>query len=465
MEKNKKIRTRFAPSPTGYLHIGSLRTALFNWLYARANGGEFFLRIEDTDLERSFDAATDNIFETLSWMGLNYDGDYVIQSKNRNRHVEVAHEMLKKGTAYKCYCTKERLEELRNNAENEKRAFLYDRHCLHLKEQPVDGTPFVIRLKADTSGATTVHDLVQGDVKVKNSQMDDLILLRSDGSPTYMLSVVVDDHDMGITHVIRGDDHLTNTFRQIQIYKAMGWDIPEFAHIPLIYNNKGKKLSKREGTVNLHEYQDIFLPDALFNALLRLGWSHGNDEIISREDAVRWFDISHVGRSPARFDLKKLESTNAHYIRALSPEDAVKLVVDHLHKEFDHDRLKLLALGIASLQKRAKTISELVKPSYDIYLTDKIIMDDSAINYLDNADLSFMEYLIDDINKIESWTEKDICEVVRSYAEKSGMKLVDVAQPLRCLLTGATVSPSVFEIMAIIGRKESIDKIMLFKNF
>lgn len=459
------VRTRFAPSPTGYLHIGSLRTALFNWLFAKATGGAFFLRIEDTDLERSFDAATENIFETLSWMGMQHDGDYVLQSKNRARHTEVAYEMLERGTAYKCYCTKERLEELRLNAEKEKRAFSYDRHCLNLKEPPYEGAPFVIRLKADTEGSTTVHDLVQGDVTVKNSQMDDLILLRSDGSPTYMLSVVVDDHDMGITHVIRGDDHLTNTFRQIQIYNAMGWDIPEFAHIPLIYNNQGKKLSKREGTVNLSEYKDIFLPEALFNALLRLGWSHGNDEIISKEDAIRWFKISDVGRSPARFDLKKLQHINAHYIKALSVDDAVSLVIEHSRKDFREERIELLKRGIQSLQKRAKTIGELVKSSYNIYLADTVVMDTEAIAYLDSADLSFMEYLVDEINKIDDWTEENIGNTLRAYSEKSGIKLAEVSQPLRCLLAGSTVSPSVFEIMAVIGKKETMDKIILFKNF
>jgi len=461
------VRTRFAPSPTGYLHIGSLRTALFNWLFAKATGGAFFLRIEDTDLERSFDAATDNIFETLSWMGMRHDGDYVLQSKNRDRHTEVAYEMLERGTAYKCYCTKERLEELRLEAEKEKRAFSYDRHCLNLKETPPDGTPFVIRLKADTTGSTTVHDLVQGDVTVKNSQMDDLILLRSDGSPTYMLSVVVDDHDMGITHVIRGDDHLTNTFRQIQIYNAMGWDIPEFAHIPLIYNNQGKKLSKREGTVNLSEYQDIFLPDALFNALLRLGWSHGNDEIISREDAIKWFKISDVGRSPARFDLKKLQHINAHYIKALSVDEAVSLVINHLspNQTFAETRIELLKKGIESLQKRAKTIGELTRAAFNIYLADTVVMGSDAIEYLDNTDLNFMEYLLDEITKIDDWTEENIGNTLRTYSEKSGMKLADVSQPIRCLLAGSTISPSVFEIMAILGKQETIDKVMLFKNF
>lgn len=459
------IKTRFAPSPTGYLHLGSLRTAIFNWLYARAKGGKFFLRIEDTDTERSFQDATDNIFETLKWMGLDYDDDFVIQSKNKARHVEVAKELVAKGRAYYCYCSEERLSKMREEAASNKKQFFYDRYCLdHKDEVKKEGITPVIRLKAERSGSTTVNDLVQGRVTVENSQMDDMILVRSDGNPTYMLSVVVDDHDMGITDVIRGDDHLTNTFRQIQIYRAMDWDIPNFAHIPLIYNSEGKKLSKREGTVNLREYQDVYLSDALFNYLLRLGWAHGNDEIISREDAINWFDIRDVGRSPARYDVKKLQNINAHYLRNLNKDDAAALIKKYSKSEFDENRLEFFKSGFENVAKRCKTIRDLCN-SARVYLDEKIIMKEDALDYLSRADLMFIPFLVDELNKISDWTEENIGEVFKAYAENSDMRLADVAQPIRCLLAGSTISPSVFEIMAIIGKEESMKKILCYSNF
>lgn len=457
------IKTRFAPSPTGFLHLGSLRTAIFNWLYARAMHGKFYLRIEDTDTERSFQEATDNIFETLKWMGIDYDSDPVIQSTRKNRHVEVAKELVKKGRAYYCYCSEERLKNLREQAEKEKRFFLYDRHCLNLKEVPENAGMPVIRLKADTIGKTVLHDLVQGDVTVNNSQMDDLILVRSDGNPTYMLSVVVDDHDMGITHVIRGDDHLTNTFRQIQIYKAMDWDIPEFAHIPLIYNMQGKKLSKREGTVNLREYQDIFLSDALFNYLLRLGWSHGNDEIISKQDAIKWFDIKDVGRSPARYDEKKLSNLNAHYLRSLSDDDAAKLLQKHYGSYIKDEKIDMFKKGFKNLAKRVKTIKELCI-SARIYVEDDVVLKQDAIDYLNTADLSFIEYYIDEISTLKSWTEEKLLDLTKKYIEKSGMKMIDLAQTIRALIAGSLISPSIFEIMEIIGKDLSLSRIMKYKN-
>ena len=309
------IRVRFAPSPTGVLHIGSVRTALFNWLFARHNSGKFLLRIEDTDKLRSTDENTKLIFEILKWLEIDWDEEPVIQSSRIERHKEIAEGLVKQGKAYYCYCSPEELESKKEEAKKKGIPYKYDGTCQNRTDIP-EGINPVIRLKADIAGATTIHDLVQGEVTVKNSQLDDMILLRSDGTPTYMLSVVVDDHDMGITHVIRGDDHLTNTFRQIQIYKACGWDIPTFGHIPLIYGPDGSKLSKRHGAVSANDYKELgYLPEAIFNYLLRLGWSHGDDEIISKENAINWFDFDNVGKSPSRFDMAKLQNLNAYYMR------------------------------------------------------------------------------------------------------------------------------------------------------
>src|ERR1051325_5859710 len=359
------VVVRFAPSPTGVLHIGGARTALFNWLYSRHHGGTFRLRIEDTDRVRSTPEAMAAIIDGLSWLGLEWDGDIVHQFAGAARHAEVAREMLAKGRAYHCYCTPEELEAMRAKARAEKRS-------VHIESPWRDRDPSeappgiapVIRLKAPQEGATTIHDLVQGEVTVQNSELDDLIILRADGTPTYNLSVVVDDHDMGITHVIRGDDHLNNAFRQTQIYRALDWPVPRFAHIPLIHGADGAKLSKRHGAIGVEQYRELgYLPEAVRNYLLRLGWSHGDDEIISTDDAVRWFDIAQVGRAAARFDQAKLDSINAHYIREAADTRLVALLAERLEVEFGHtlsagDRERLLR-AMPGLKPRAKTIAEL----------------------------------------------------------------------------------------------------------
>src|SRR5712672_4469278 len=363
------VTVRFAPSPTGFLHIGGARTALFNWLYARHHGGVFRLRIEDTDRVRSTPEAMAAIIDGLSWLGLDWDGDIVHQFAGAARHAEVAREMLAKGRAYHCYCTPEELETMRAKARAEKRSVHIespwrDRDPSEAQELIRAGIAPVIRLKAPQEGATTIHDLVQGEVTVQNAELDDLILLRADGTPTYNLSVVVDDHDMGITQVIRGDDHLNNAFRQTQIYRALDWPVPEFAHVPLIHGPDGAKLSKRHGAVGVEAYREMgYLPEALRNYLMRLGWSHGDDEIISTEDAIRWFDIADVGRGAARFDQAKLDSINAHYIREADDVRLLGLIAERLEGALGrslmpHERERL-ARALPGLKPRAKTIVDL----------------------------------------------------------------------------------------------------------
>lgn len=445
------VRTRFAPSPTGYLHIGSLRTAIFNWLYARSTRGAFLLRIEDTDTERSKQEYTDEIFRSLEWMNLSWDEPWVLQTNNVEKHKAEAKRLVDEGKAYYCYCSKDELEQMRVEAEAKKEPFKYSRKCLK-DPTPIPGRNPVIRLKAETEGFTEFDDLVQGHIKIKNSQMDDMILVRSDGMPTYMLSVVIDDIDMNVTHVIRGDDHLTNTFRQIQLYKALGANVPQFAHIPLINGSDGAKLSKRHGAVDVMEYAKMgILPEALFNYMIRLGWSHGDDEIIGIEDAIKWFDIRDVGRSAARFDMNKLLHLNGHYIRQKSNEGLIQYFPD-----LDPQFKSILLNGMNGIKERAKTILELIENG-KIYTGRDIEMSQDALDVV-SENKTLLADVISILEQVE-WEHDKLEASIRSYADSIQVKLGIVAKPIRAALCGKLVSPSVFEIMYVLGRELTLHRV------
>lgn len=457
------VRVRFAPSPTGVLHIGSVRTALFNWLFARHNKGKFLLRIEDTDKLRSTDENTKSIFEILKWLSIDWDGEPVIQSTRIERHIQVAQDLIKQGKAYYCYCTPEELAAKKEAALKAGKSYKYDGTCRNRTDE-VDGIKPVIRLKADPEGKTTVYDMVQGEVTIENSQLDDLVLIRSDGTPTYMLSVVVDDHDMGITHVIRGDDHLTNTFRQIQIYRACGWNVPQFGHIPLIYGSDGAKLSKRHGAASAEDYRSLgYLPEAISNYLLRLGWSHGDDEIISREQAVEWFDFDCVGKSPSRFDMAKLQNLNAHYLRLRTNESLLDYLIPFLEVKPDEKQREMLLKGLDSLKDRAKTILDLADSS-KVYLEFPKVFEDKCSKYATPQHLELLNEVIEIIQNMDPLSEQGLCESVKSLAKSKDVKLVEIAQAIRGALCGKLVSPSVFEIIEILGKEESTKRIGAFIN-
>ncbi|MBF0354272.1 MAG: glutamate--tRNA ligase [Alphaproteobacteria bacterium] len=457
-----KVVTRFAPSPTGYLHIGGARTALFSWLFARHHGGVFRLRIEDTDRARSTEDAVSKIFEGLRWLGLDWDGDPVMQFSRAARHAEVALKLLAEGKAYRCYCSQEELAEMREKAKAEGRPMGYDGRWRDRDPSDApEGVPPVIRIKAPREGETLVPDLVQGEVRVANGQLDDMVLLRADGTPTYMLSVVVDDHDMEVTHVIRGDDHLTNTFRQYQIYKAMGWAPPAFGHIPLIHGPDGAKLSKRHGALGVEAYRDMgFLPEAMRNYLLRLGWSHGDDEIISTEQAIAWFNLENVGRSPARFDMTKLTSLNGHYLRDATDERLVDLASPLIEKSLGQalsaqDRGRL-ASGMAGLKERAKSLCDLaesarfyaLRPAFDAKAL-------KALQPLAEAEKALaLDAFLERAYELTAFERHGVENLARIYSEETGLKLGDIAQPLRAALTGSTTSPPIFEVMEILGSME-----------
>jgi glutamyl-tRNA synthetase len=458
------VTVRFAPSPTGFLHIGGARTALFNWLYARHHGGVFRLRIEDTDRARSTPEAVAAIIDGLSWLGLDWDGEIVHQFAGAARHAEVARELLAKGRAYHCYCTPEELEAMRARARAEKRSVRYDGTWRDRdpSEAPPGIAP-VIRLKAPQEGATTIRDLVQGEVTVENSELDDLILLRADGTPTYNLSVVVDDHDMDITQVIRGDDHLNNAFRQTQIYRALDWPVPEFAHVPLIHGPDGAKLSKRHGAVGVEAYREMgYLPEALRNYLMRLGWSHGDDEIISTEDAIRWFDIADVGRGAARFDQAKLDSINAHYIREADDVRLLGLIAERLEGALGrslmpHERERL-ARALPGLKPRAKTIVDLADKGRFYVAPRPIQPSPDAAKLLTGEARQLLGQLAADLDGGE-WQAGAIEQRLRDFAGVKNIKLGAVAQPLRAALTGSLASPGIFEVMEVLGRDESLARI------
>ncbi len=464
------VVTRFAPSPTGFLHIGGARTALFNWLYARGRGGKMLLRIEDTDRERSTQAAIDAILDGLNWLGIAWDGEAIYQFARAARHQEVVAALLESGHAYRCYATPEELTQMREAARREGRTRLYDGRWRDRdpSEAPADRKP-AIRLKAPLSGETVIEDQVQGRVVWQNENLDDLVLLRSDGTPTYMLAVVVDDHDMAVTHVIRGDDHLTNAARQKQIYDALGWTVPVMAHIPLIHGPDGSKLSKRHGALGVDAYRAMgYLPEALRNYLVRLGWSHGDQEIFSTEEMIAAFDLPQIGRSPARFDFAKLESLNGHYIRQSNDAELVAAIGRLLPHIADGAALaeKLtpgvhgqLLLAMPSLKERAKTLLDIIDGA-KFLLTDRpIALDDKAEALLTPDARSLLAAVAAQLAAVEPWTAEETERAVRVFAEERGAKLGAVAQPLRAALTGRTTSPGIFEVLTVLGKAESLGRL------
>ncbi|MBS0285308.1 MAG: glutamate--tRNA ligase [Proteobacteria bacterium] len=459
-ERDPSVVTRFAPSPTGFLHLGGARTALFNLLYARHNGGRFLLRIEDTDRARSTQPAIDAILSGLKWLGMDWDGDVVFQFERAARHVEVAKAMVASGNAYGCYLTPEELAQMRAEAEAAKKP-LRIRSPWRDRTPDDPDAPHVIRLKAPLEGAVTIHDRVQGEVTVQNAELDDLVLVRSDGTPTYMLAVVVDDHDMGVTHVIRGDDHLNNAFRQLPIYRAMGWPEPVYAHIPLIHGADGAKLSKRHGAVGIEAYRDELgiLPEALDNYLLRLGWGHGDAEIISREQAIEWFDLASVGKSPSRFDLKKLEHLNGHYIREADDARLAELVVGRLGLAEGDPRRELLARAMPALKPRAANLNELADGTAFLFAVRPLSIDDAARPLLDGDAPALLSRLHAALDALHNWDTETLEDAVRRVAEAAGVKLGQVAQPLRAALTGRKTSPGIFDVLALLGRDESLARI------
>ncbi len=468
---------RFAPSPTGYLHIGSARTALFNWLFAKHTGGQFLLRVEDTDAERSTQPAVEAIFAGLRWLGLNWDGDVVLQSKRAPRHREVAEAMLAAGNAYRCYCSPAELEQMRAEQKAAGQPMRYDGRWRDrsLADAPPGVKP-VIRLKAPREGEVIIRDHVQGDVRIAADQLDDMVLLRADGSPTYMLAVVVDDHDMAITHIIRGVDHLNNAARQMQIYRAMGWTVPDFAHIPLIHGPDGAKLSKRHGALGVEEYEKMgYRPEAMRNYLARLGWAHGDDEIFSTQQAIEWFTLDRIGRSAARFDYDKLRSLNAHYLvtaAAENPDGLVREVLDRIPRLGSIDpalaapaapshpaapaRLKML---MSELAKRAKDMNELAFAAVPFASSAALVIDPKAEALLKPEARAMLGRLTTALSGLGEWSVAAIDAAVRAFAETEARKLGDVAQPMRAALAGRTVSPGVFEVMVALGREDSLARL------
>ena len=465
------VVTRFAPSPTGYLHIGGARTALFNWLFARHHGGKFLLRIEDTDRARSTQPAIDAILDGMRWLDLSWDGEVVYQFARARRHAAVAQELLDKGHAYRCYATPEELAELREQQRAAKQPLRYDGRWRDRdpSEAPA-GAPFVVRLRAPRIGEATIDDQVQGPVTVQNAELDDMILLRSDGTPTYMLAVVVDDHDMGVTHVIRGDDHLNNAFRQLAMIRALNesggdWPEPVYAHIPLIHGADGAKLSKRHGALGVDAYRDEMgmLPEAVNNYLLRLGWGHGDDEIIARDQAVEWFDLAGVGRSPSRFDFKKLENLNGHYLREADDRRLADLIAPGVAaaagREFGPADLELLLRSIPFTKVRAKDINELTDSVAFLFRTRPLDMDEKAASLLDEPGKALLAEARDALAATADWSAPALEAAVRTVAEGGGIGLGKVAQPLRAALTGRTTSPGIFDVLALLGREESLGRI------
>jgi glutamyl-tRNA synthetase len=467
---SEKVITRFAPSPTGYLHIGGARTALFNWLYARAKGGKVLLRIEDTDQARSTKGAILAILDGLRWLDLEWDGEPLYQMTRAERHREVAEQLLAEGKAYSCYASPEELAAMRERARAEGRAPGYDgtwRDRDH-REAPPDIAP-TIRFKAPREGETVIKDRVQGRVVFANNDLDDLVILRSDGTPTYNLSVVVDDHDMDITHVIRGDDHLTNAARQTQIFKALGWQTPIYAHVPLIHGPDGAKLSKRHGALGVEAYRAMgYLPAALRNYLVRLGWSHGDAEIMSTDEMIQWFDLDAIGRSAARFDFAKLENLNGHYLRVTPDIEIVqrlKALVPELPdgvalgERIDADGWQKLERAMPGLKERAKTLVELLDSASFLFAKRPLTMDEQAAKLLDAAGREMLAALLPRLEDVSPWTLEALEASVRSFADETGRKLGKVAQPLRAALTGRSASPGIFEVLEVLGRDESLARI------
>ncbi|WP_298333646.1 glutamate--tRNA ligase [uncultured Erythrobacter sp.] len=458
------VVTRFAPSPTGFLHIGGARTALFNWLFARHYGGKALLRIEDTDKKRSTQEAIDAILDGLDWLGLDYDGEPVFQSHRAERHAQVAHQLLETGHAYKCFATPEELEAMRAEQRANKQPMRYDgRWRDRDPSEAPEGAPFAVRLKTPVEGEATIEDHVQGAVSVKNEEIDDYIILRADGTPTYMLAVVVDDHDMGVTHVIRGDDHLNNAFRQLPIYHAMdviegGWAVPEYAHVPLIHGADGAKLSKRHGALGAETYRDEYgiLPEALFNYLLRLGWGHGDREEITQAEAIELFELSGVGKSPSRFDLKKLENLNGHYIREKNNTDLAPLVAKRIG---EHADISLLTEAMPVLKTRAKNLDELAEGAGFLFAKRPLKMSEKAAKLLDDDGRARLRSVSDALSSQNNWTIEALEASTKALAEELGLGLGKLAQPMRAALTGTTTSPGIYDVLVLLGRDESLARI------
>ncbi|WP_354039689.1 glutamate--tRNA ligase [Devosia sp. UYZn731] len=463
-----QVVTRFAPSPTGYLHIGGARTALFSWAYARKMGGKMLLRIEDTDRERSTEAAVEAIKDGLSWLGLHWDGDAISQFGRASRHADIAHELIARGHAYKCYCSPAELDQMREEARAAGKPPRYNGYWRDRDQSEApEGVAPVIRIKSPLSGDIVVHDHVQGEVVFKAENLDDFIILRSDGTPTYMHAVVVDDHDMGVTHIIRGDDHLTNAARQIVVYNAMGWDIPEMAHIPLIHGPDGAKLSKRHGALGVEAYRQMgYLPEALRNYLARLGWSHDDDEIFSSEQMIEWFSLDGLNKGAARFDFVKLESINGHYIREAAPDYLYGVMIalaEEVGRLADLEGLTAnkatVLAALPELQPRAKTILELIDLAQFIYASRPLPIDSAASALLTPDARSVLGDVRDLLIGLNDWSVEAIDAAMRTLAEAKGLKLGKLAQPLRAALTGRTVSPGIFEVMVLIGRDESLARL------
>ena len=471
MPMTANVVTRFAPSPTGFLHIGGARTALFNWLYARRMGGQMRLRIEDTDRARSSEAAIEAILDGLNWLGIEADGEIVYQHTQAERHVEIANQLLEQGHAYRCYATPEELNEMRALARAEGRPPGYDgRWRDRDPAEAPDGVAPAIRLKSPTEGKTIVADHVQGDVVFANTQLDDLVLLRSDGSPTYMLAVVVDDHDMGVTHVVRGDDHLTNAARQALIYQALGWPVPQVAHIPLIHGPDGAKLSKRHGALGVDAYRAMgYLPETMRNALVRLGWSHGDDEIISTAQMIDWFDLGGINKAAARLDYAKLENLNGHYIREMDNAKLLNALLEALPHLPGHDvwpspldetMMNRLTLALPSLKSRAKTLVDLVIGAEFLFAARPIPIEDKPTKALQKENAAgILKGVAAVLEDLPQWTADDLEPTVRAYGETTGVKFGDIAQPLRAALTGKSVSPGIFDVLLALGREESLGRI------
>ncbi len=464
------IITRFAPSPTGFLHIGGARTALFNWLFARANGGKMRLRIEDTDRKRSTPEAVDAIIEGLEWLGLRHDDEIIYQHECLERHKQIARRLLERGAAYKCTCTAEEIEAMRERARKAGKTPRYDGTCREKAPGDIPAeAPFVIRFKTPAHGQTIIEDQVQGRTAIANDQLDDLILLRSNGTPTYMLSVVVDDHDMGVSHIIRGDDHFTNSARQKLIYEALGWEVPVFAHIPLIHGADGAKLSKRHGALGIDAYRAMgYLPEALRNYLVRLGWSHGDDEVISTAQMIEWFSLEAVGKAPARFDFAKLENLNGIYIRKMEDTELLEKLIHalpyledgpELLEQLTPDMKTRLLKAMKGLKSRAKTLNDLVAASRFIFAQRPLVIEAKAARALDDAARAHLAGLCRELEKICEWTPETIETTIRAYTAGHELKFGKIAQPLRSALTGSSVSPGIFDVLYALGREETLARI------
>jgi glutamyl-tRNA synthetase len=467
---SKPVITRFAPSPTGYLHIGGARTALFNWLYARHTGGKMLLRIEDTDRERSTDSATAAILDGLTWLGLSWDGEAISQFARVARHREVAEELVKRGAAYHCYCTPDELTAMRELATSQGRPPRYDGRW---RDRPASEAPAgvkpVIRIKSPQAGETVVNDVVQGEVRFPNKDLDDFILLRSDGNPTYMHAVVVDDHDMGVTNIIRGDDHLTNAARQTIIYQGMGWDVPVMAHIPLIHGADGAKLSKRHGALGVEAYREMgYLPEGLLNYLAKLGWSHGDDEVMTIAQMIEWFDIKDINKGAARFDFDKLAAINGHHMRAAEPDALTDVLIktipylsnkDAVAKLAASEKRSQLAAAMPGLKERAKTLVELADSALFLITERPLPLDEKAAALLDTEGKALLRDIHPVLSAAQEWTAAALDAVARAFAEERSLKLGKIAQPLRAALTGRSTSPGVFDVLEVLGREEALGRI------